>query len=148
MKNAPVRELITSRKPAACENDGTVPGWNAYAAQCPTRFVLDRIADKWSVLILGAIGRRPLRFNMLLREVEGISHKVLSQTLKRLERDGLLSRTVHPTVPISVEYAVTPLGTTLASAVTVVIDWAQDHIELVMQSQRAYDQALLRAQAS
>jgi len=137
VKNAPQRDLLTSRKPRT----DAAEGWNCYAANCPTRFALDRIADKWSVLILGALGREPLRFNRLLREIEGISQKVLSQTLKRLERDGLVTRTVFATVPVTVEYAVTPLGTTLARAVTAVIDWANTHIEAVMKAQEAYDAA-------
>ena len=135
MKNALQRDLVTARKPPPPPEQA----WNCYAAKCPTRFVLDRIADKWSVLIIGALGRQPLRFNMLLREIEGISQKVLSQTLKRLERDGLLTRTVFATVPVSVEYAVTPLGTTLARAVTVIIDWAHANIETVQAAQKTYD---------
>lgn len=90
------------------------PKRTPYAAQCPTRLVLDCIADKWAVLILGLLRERPWRFNALLRQIEGLSQKVLSQTLKRLERDGLLSRTAYPTVPVTVEYALTPLGDSLA----------------------------------
>ena len=141
MKNALRSDLVTARKPPAPPTQE----WNCYAAQCPTRFVLDRIADKWSVLIIGALGRRPLRFNALLREIEGISQKVLSQTLKRLERDGLLTRTVFATVPVTVEYAVTPLGTTLARAVTVIIDWAHANIESVQAAQKTYDATLAEA---
>ena len=136
MKNALRSDLVTAEKPPA---PAPAPEWNCYAAQCPTRFVLDRIADKWSVLIIGALGRQPLRFNALMREIEGISQKVLSQTLKRLERDGLLTRTAFATVPVTVEYAVTPLGTTLARAVTVVIDWAHANIEQVQAAQKTYD---------
>ena len=81
---------------------------DVFASQCPTRQLLDRIADKWSTLILIALGRGPIRFNELKRRIEGVSQKMLSQTLKSLERDGLVSRTVVATVPVTVTYAVTP----------------------------------------
>ena len=115
------------------------PNWNAYAAECPTRMVLDRIADKWTVLILGLLGQHPWRFNALLRKIEGLSQKVLSQVLKRLERDGLVSRTVFATSPVTVEYALTPLGATLADSLTTLIRWAEDNIETVQAAQRTFD---------
>jgi DNA-binding HxlR family transcriptional regulator len=110
-----------------------------YAAACPTRIVLDRVADKWTVLVLGLLGDGPMRFNRLRREVEGLSQKVLAQTLRSLERDGLVRRTAYPTVPVTVEYALTPLGSTLARAVDPLRVWAEDHIDAVLQAQRAYD---------
>ncbi len=115
------------------------PPWNAYSATCPTRLVLDRIADKWTVLVLGLLAGQPMRFNRLRREIEGLSQKMLSQTLRRLERDGLVSRTVFPTVPVTVEYALTPLGHTLTDVVAAVRLWAEGHIAEVLRSQRAYD---------
>jgi DNA-binding HxlR family transcriptional regulator len=84
------------------------PRPNAYAATCPTRLVLDRVADKWAVLILGSLSEEPVRFDELRRLIEGVSQKMLSQTLKSLERDGLVSREAIPTVPVTVEYSVTP----------------------------------------
>jgi DNA-binding HxlR family transcriptional regulator len=135
-KNALPSELVTERKPSLL--DAPQPG-NVYAAECPTRLVLDRIADKWTVLILSLLVHRPLRFNALLRQVEGLSQKVLSHTLKRLERDGLLSRTVHATVPVSVEYALTPLGATLARSLGPLIAWAETHIDAVLAARDAYD---------
>lgn len=110
-----------------------------YAANCPTRLVLDRIADKWTVLLLGLLGDGPVRFNRLRREIEGLSQKVLAQTLRKLERDGLISRTAFPTVPVTVEYALTPLGRTLAAAVEPLRVWAESHIQAVLHSQQAYD---------
>ena len=85
---------------------------DVYAANCPTRQLLDRIADKWSVLILTTLGTGSgeMRFNALKRHIEGISQKMLSQTLRSLERDGLVMRHVVPTVPVTVGYAITPLG--------------------------------------
>lgn len=118
--------------------------WNAYSSQCPTRAVLDRIADKWAVLILGAITPAPLRFNALLRRIDGLSQKVLSQTLKRLERDGLVSRKVFATAPVTVEYAVTPLGRTLTDSLAVIIRWAEDNMSTVLSAQRRYDAAIER----
>jgi DNA-binding HxlR family transcriptional regulator len=112
---------------------------NPYAATCPTRLVLDRIADKWAVLILGLLGQQPMRFNQLRREIDGVSQKVLSQTLKNLQRDGLVTRTAFATVPVTVEYAITPLGITLAATLDPVRAWAETHIHAVLASQRTYD---------
>jgi DNA-binding HxlR family transcriptional regulator len=112
---------------------------NAYSADCPTRLVLDRVADKWTVLVLGLLGNGPVRFNRLRRAVEGLSQKVLAQTLRRLERDGLITRAAFPTVPVTVEYALTPLGRTLAAAVEPLRVWAEDHIDQVVSAQQAYD---------
>ena len=114
-------------------------GWNVYATACPTRLVLDRIADKWAVLVLGLLGNGPVRFNRLRRQIEGISQKMLSQTLKSLERDGLVSRKVIPTVPVTVEYSITPLGETLSATVDGLRIWAETHIEKVLMAQRQYD---------
>lgn len=112
---------------------------NVYAADCPTRLVLDRIADKWTVLLLGLLGDGPVRFNTLRRKVEGLSQKMLAQTLRSLERDGLVTRTVFATVPVTVEYALTSLGRTLADAVAPLSRWAETHIAEVQQAQAGYD---------
>jgi DNA-binding HxlR family transcriptional regulator len=112
---------------------------NTYVQTCPTRLVLDRIADKWTVLILGLLGEGPVRFNRLRREIEGLSQKVLAQTLRKLERDGLVRRTAFPTVPVTVEYALTPLGGTLADTVDALRVWAETHIGQIEAAQRAYD---------
>lgn len=113
--------------------------WNPYAGACPTRFVLDRIADKWTVLLLGILASGPMRFNAILRELDGLSQKMLSQVLKSLERDGLVTRTAYPTVPVSVEYAITPLGQTLTATLEKLRMWAVDNIETVLNAQREYD---------
>jgi DNA-binding HxlR family transcriptional regulator len=112
---------------------------NAYATSCPTRLVLDRIADKWAVLVLGLLASGPVRFNQLRRQIEGISQKMLSQTLKSLERDGLVGRKVTPTVPVTVEYSITPLGETLSATVDGLRIWAETHIEKVLAAQQQYD---------
>lgn len=113
--------------------------WNPYQKNCPTRLVLDRIADKWSVLILVKLRSGPIRFNTLRREIEGISQKVLSQTLKELERDGLVHRKVFPTVPVTVEYSITPLGNTLSSAVKSITDWAESNMDTILTAQQEFD---------
>jgi DNA-binding HxlR family transcriptional regulator len=112
---------------------------NPYSANCPTRQILDRVGDKWAVLILLLLRQQPLRFNRLRREIEGISQKMLSQVLKSLERDGLIRRRAIATVPVTVEYSITPLGATLAGAVDPLRDWAERHLKEVLTAQRRYD---------
>lgn len=112
---------------------------NAYDAQCPTRLVLDRVADKWTVLILGLLAVQPVRFNQLRRRIEGISQKMLTQSLKSLERDGLVRRRVFASVPVTVEYSITPLGATLVDTVNALRQWAEAHMDEVAEAQRRYD---------
>ncbi|EYD76874.1 Redox-sensing transcriptional regulator QorR, putative [Rubellimicrobium mesophilum DSM 19309] len=119
--------------------------YDVYSEACPTRLVLDRLADKWTVLVLDLLAQEPRRFNALRREIEGVSQKVLSQTLKRLERDGLIARRAFPTVPVTVEYSITPLGRTLSETVAALAHWAETHIEKVVEAQRAYDAQTSRA---
>jgi DNA-binding HxlR family transcriptional regulator len=112
---------------------------NVYSADCPTRQILDRVGDKWAVLILLLLREQPIRFNQLRRSIEGISQKMLSQVLKSLERDGLIRRRAIATVPVTVEYSITPLGVTLAAAVDPLRDWAECHLKEVLAAQRRYD---------
>jgi len=112
---------------------------NAYSAECPTRQILDRVGDKWAVLILLLLRDQGMRFNQLRRAIEGISQKMLSQVLKSLERDGLIRRQVTPTVPVTVEYSLVPLGATLAEAVDPLRDWAEKNLKEVLAAQRRYD---------
>lgn len=114
---------------------------DAFNAQCPTRQVLDRIGDKWAVLVLILLEQETLRFNELRRRIDSISQKMLSQTLKSLERDGLVSRRAFATVPVTVEYALTDLGRTLAGTVHQLTLWAEAHIGDVQAAQRRYDRA-------
>lgn len=115
--------------------------YNVYEDRCPTRLLLDRLADKWALLILDRLQEGPVRFNRLRRDIKGISQKVLSQTLKRLERDGLVSRAVFATVPVTVEYSLTPLGQTLNETVSALAHWAERNMDAVLAAQRAYDEA-------
>ena len=131
----------TSGHPQETSSRPCETGWagDVYAKNCPTRLLLDRIADKWTVLLLTTLSTGPLRFNALKRRVEGVSQKMLSQTLRQLERDGLVTRSVEATVPVSVTYAITPLGETLVLALQPVIDWAESRMPLVAQAQTAFD---------
>src|SRR5688572_28614085 len=112
--------------------------YNAVAAQCPTRLVLDRIADKWSVLIIGLLEQRPHRFGELLRGIEGISQKMLTQTLKSLELDGLVERRVKATVPVTVEYSLSATGRTITEPLDAIRRWAETHIEAVTASRKKH----------
>lgn len=114
--------------------------YNVFAKACPTRLVLDRIADKWALLVLRLVSVKSIRFNQLRRDIEGVSQKVLSQTLKKLERDGLISRAVFATVPVTVEYSITPLGKTLTDVATGISRWAEANIDAVIIAQKTYDQ--------
>ena len=112
---------------------------NVYDGQCPSRLVLDRIGDKWTALVIGLLEDGPMRFSELQRCIHGISQKMLTQTLRNLERDGLVSRTLYPEVPPRVEYALTPMGETLCAPLTAVRHWAEEHITAVTAAQMAYD---------
>lgn len=118
---------------------------DVFMRDCPTRMVLDRIADKWALLVMRRIAEKPARFNVLRREIEGVSQKVLSQTLKRLERDGLISRRAFATVPVTVEYSITPLGKTLTGVASAISMWAEKNIDAVLAAQRRYDRGLAKA---
>lgn len=112
-----------------------------YVAGCPSRQVIDRIGDRWSVLLLGALRDGSRRFTELARDVDGISQKMLTQTLRGLERDGLVRRTVHATVPVRVDYELTPLGTTLREPIAALERWATDHMDDVLAARSEYDGA-------
>ena len=114
------------------------PDYCVYDPQCPTRQVLDRIADKWTALIVGLLAHRPHRFGELRRGIRGLSHKVLSQTLQSLERDGLVLRTPLATVPPMVEHLLTPLGRTLDEPLAGIRDWAERYIEQVQAARDVY----------
>src|SRR5579884_1854694 len=111
-----------------------------YKGHCPTREILDRIADKWTTLIIGLLAHSgSRRFNELRRAIGGISQKMLTQTLRDLERDGLVKRTMYPEIPPRVEYQLTPLGKTLCAPIGALTQWAHDHIEEVKRAQDDFD---------
>lgn len=112
---------------------------DAFCDTCPTRAALDRIAGKWTVLIIDLLGDGTMRFSELFRRIRGISQKMLTQTLRELEADGYVTRTVHAAVPPRVEYALTPLGRSLHGLLAQVRDWAETHINEVEEARRLYD---------
>lgn len=116
-----------------------IPIWNIYDAACPTRLVLNRITDKWTVLVINSLAQGTKRFSTLQREIGGVSQKMLTQTLRGLERDGLVTRTIYPTVPPKVEYTLTQLGLTLLGLVDAIRVWSETHIEAVIEAQIIYD---------
>ncbi|MDT8914784.1 helix-turn-helix domain-containing protein [Amycolatopsis sp. PS_44_ISF1] len=112
---------------------------NPYDPDCPTRQLLDRIGDQWTVLIVGALADGPLRFTQVGKRVEGISQKVLTQTLRSLVRDGILTRTAYPVIPPRVEYELTALGHNLAEPLDLLDRWARRHMDQVQTAREAFD---------
>lgn len=112
-------------------------------AQCPSRQVLDLIADKWTAIIIYRLSKGTRRYSQLQREIGGISQKMLTQTLRRLERDGIVSRLVYPVVPPMVEYSLTPLGETLIEPLCQLCKWAETHIPEVEIARDRYERKLI-----
>ena len=115
------------------------PEFNVLTATCPSRTSLARIANKWTAMVVSALGNGRLRFSDLRTTVDGISGKVLTDTLRELERDGLVSRHVFAEVPPRVEYELTSLGHTLHAPLRALGDWAEGHIEEVLKAREAFD---------
>lgn len=109
------------------------------SADCPTREVLDRVGDKWSVLVIVLLGQRTHRFNELHRAIEGISQRMLTLTVRALERDGLVNRTIYPTVPPRVDYELTKLGRTLLVPLEALNSWANVHREDIRAARARHD---------
>ena len=137
---------------AAQQRAQTKAEYDAFLASCPSRQLLDRISDKWVTLILAALGAdgpqpgadragqpRTMRYSELARRLAGVSQKMLTQTLRSLERDGLVSRTVTPTVPVTVTYELTSLGLSLHHLMRGIKVWAEAHMEEVLASREEYD---------
>ncbi|MDT4930311.1 MAG: hypothetical protein QOF92_3178 [Pseudonocardiales bacterium] len=126
--------------------------YDAFLAGCPSRRLLDRISDKWVALVLAALGGdgphtgedcvaepRPMRYSELSRRLAGVSQKMLTQTLRSLERDGLLSRTVTPSVPVTVTYTLTDLGYSLHELMRGIKGWAEAHMDEVLANREKHD---------
>ena len=111
-----------------------------FRANCASRPILDQIADKWSMLILAVLCTEPQRFNAIKRRLEGVTQKALTQTLRRLERNGLVARRIIPVSPIGVEYSLTPLGCTLQQPFAALYAWTVDHLAELEQARQAFDQ--------
>ena len=120
----------------------TIDRGDAFDPDCPTRVVLDRIGDKWTVLVIGALEGGPLRFTEVRARIGGVAPKVLTQTLRAMERDGLLTRTVHAQVPPRVDYELTALGASLTAPIAMLTDWAETHLTQILASREGYDAAL------
>ena len=112
---------------------------NVLSAQCPTRQVLDLIADKWTTLVIYLLARGRQRYGDLHRQIGGISQKMLTQTLRKLERDGLVHRHVYPEVPPRTEYELTVLGHTLIEPMGALCGWAEGHLGELEQARKRYD---------
>ena len=116
--------------------------YDAFLDGCPSRQLLDRISDKWVALILAALGSdkpHSMRYSELSRRLDGVSQKMLTQTLRSLERDGLVARTVTPTVPVTVTYELTDLGLSLHQLMYEVKAWAEAHMDEVLANRESYD---------
>src|SRR5262249_46298939 len=106
---------------------------------CQLRDVLDRVGDKWSVLVMGLLADGPRRYSDLRRAIDGISQRMLTLTLRGLERDGLLTRTVTPSAPPQVHYELTEVGHTLSTEVSGMIRWSEEHRDYITQARQSYD---------
>ena len=140
--------MTASQKRAAARSE-----YDAFLAACPSRLLLDRISDKWVTLILCALGSdgpdapgmdaepplRAMRYSELSRRLAGVSQKMLTQTLRSLERDGLITRTATPTVPVTVTYELTDLGLSLRQAVRGLKSWAETHMDDVLANRATHD---------
>lgn len=112
---------------------------NSHPAACQVRGVLGRVGDKWSLYVISELGEHTRRFTDIKRAIDGISQRMLTVTLRGLERDGIVSRTVYPVVPPRVDYALTPLGRTLLATVGTLVVWAEDHVEEIENARAAFD---------
>ncbi|USI74661.1 winged helix-turn-helix transcriptional regulator [Sphingomonas morindae] len=110
-----------------------------FFADCAARSFFDQVANKWAVMILTLLSDRPARFNEMRRRLEGVTHKALTQALRRLERNGLIARQVLATSPVAVEYSITPLGKTLQVPFGAVYDWSIEHLDDLEAARQAYD---------
>jgi DNA-binding HxlR family transcriptional regulator len=106
---------------------------------CEVRQILDRIADRWSLLVIALLDDRTVRFSELRREIDGISQRMLTVTLRQLERNGLVRRTVYPVIPPRVEYALTPLGASLHATVQALVTWTEANEDAIAAARAAYD---------
>ncbi|MBX4890861.1 MULTISPECIES: winged helix-turn-helix transcriptional regulator [Rhizobium] len=132
----------TSNSPSDCcstERDYDIHQWDA-REECEVRQILDRIADKWSLLVIALLEKRTLRFTELRKSIDGISQRMLTTTLRQLERDGLIERTVYPVVPPRVDYALTDLGCTLHDTIKALVVWTEANQAKIIAARRSYDE--------
>ncbi|MFD9245201.1 winged helix-turn-helix transcriptional regulator [Streptomyces sp. NPDC059556] len=135
---------LTAKVPSHCTGTYGYDGdpdpfqWDT-REDCEVRQILDRVADKWSLLVIALLDRRVMRFTELKREIDGVSQRMLTVTLRQLERDGLVKRTVHPVVPPRVEYELTPLGGTLHTTIRSLVTWTEQHQNEIAAAREEYD---------
>ncbi|MFR9730036.1 winged helix-turn-helix transcriptional regulator [Saccharopolyspora sp. MS10] len=113
---------------------------NVHDPACPTRVVLDRVGDRWTSLVVLNLADGPLRFTRLRSAIGGVAPKVLTQTLRAMERDGLLNRTAHAEVPPRVEYELTELGQSLREPIRAITGWAEAHVSEILAARERYDE--------
>lgn len=121
--------------------DSPCPEFDVFVRACPSRPTLEHVTGRWGILALGGLSKGPLRFNELRRRVDGVSEKMLSQTLHALERDGLVHREAQPTNPPRVDYSLTPLGQETAERLVALIELVEGRMPEVIEAQRRYDEA-------
>jgi DNA-binding HxlR family transcriptional regulator len=109
-----------------------------FAGRCPIRDVLDRLGDRWTLLVLMELQTQTLRFSTIKKQIPDISPRMLAQTLRQLEYDGLIARKLYPTIPPKVEYRLTPLGQSMLKPVGALIEWASDNHDAVRAARAAY----------
>lgn len=124
---------------AAQQRQEARSAYDAFLRDCPASHLLDRIGGKWSGLVLSALADGPLRYSDVGRRVAGASQKMLTQTLRALERDGLVTRTVTPAVPVRVDYELTGLGRSLCGLLSALKEWAEEHMDEVFAARERYD---------
>jgi DNA-binding HxlR family transcriptional regulator len=131
----------TLNSPSRCElteDDYEAFQWDT-REDCEVRQILDRVADKWSLLVIALLENKTLRFTELRNKIDGISQRMLTTTLRHLERDGLVRRTVYPVVPPRVDYELTPLGMTLHQTIRSLVTWTEDHQREIAAARADYD---------
>lgn len=124
---------------AAQRREQAKQAYDAFMAECPTRQLLESLTDKWLGLVLCALADGPKRHGELARRIAGVSQKMLTQTLRTLERDGLVTRSVTPSVPVRVDYALTPLGRDLLPVMVAIKTWAESHMDEIDAARESYD---------
>jgi DNA-binding HxlR family transcriptional regulator len=133
-QTGPVREPVPPVPPAEAGVHST-----GEHSSCRAREVLQRVGDKWSVYVIDLLGQGTKRFTELHRAIDGITARMLTVTLRGLERDGIVTRTIHPVIPPRVEYALTPMGRTLLDTIGQLVTWADSHLPEIDAARAAYD---------
>lgn len=129
---------VTEPQAAECRDARDAFQWDM-REDCDVRQILDRVADKWSLLVIALLAEKTMRFGELVREIDGVSKKMLTVTLRNLERDGLIHREMFPEIPPRVEYRLSPLGHTLLGTIQSLVGWVEEHQTQVAQARASFD---------